>query len=174
MIIEPRNAHSAALMCGSAIVSIFDRSSLRDAWSMSKSTTLPLASKSATKPSTISRASVPELAIRSGLRRGNFAFGNGEKIFKRLINLARQVRAEISDEVFYEILSNWPGLRQSVLTWWQTTAYHSFKIYDALIIIKQPRHRAGGRRKFKKSTRARALRRLLFRIMRVTLAETRS
>jgi hypothetical protein len=34
-----------------------------------------------------------ELAIRAGLRRGTFALGNGQKILKRLINFARQVRA---------------------------------------------------------------------------------
>src|SRR5215470_12467608 len=61
-----------------------------------------------------------ELAIRSGIRRGSFSFGNGEKIFKRLINFARQVRAELSDELFVELLCDWPSLRQSTLAWWQS------------------------------------------------------
>ena len=63
-----------------------------------------------------------ELGIRAGLRRGNFAFGNGEKIFKRLITLARQVRADISDEHFVDVLNNWPSLRQAAFTWWQNGA----------------------------------------------------
>jgi hypothetical protein len=42
-----------------------------------------------------------ELAIRYGLRKGDFSVGNGEKILKRLINFARQVQAELSDDIFY-------------------------------------------------------------------------
>jgi hypothetical protein len=52
-------SHSAALAGGSAMVSTLDRSSLRDARSISRPTTLPSASKSTTKPSTISRVSAP-------------------------------------------------------------------------------------------------------------------
>ena len=74
-----------------------------------------------------------EFAIRGGLRRGNFAFGNGDKIFKRLINLARQARAVISDEIFFEIMSNWPSLRHAALTWWQSTADPEAKL---AVIVK--------------------------------------
>ena len=63
-----------------------------------------------------------ELAIRYGLRRGDFSIGNGEKILKRLLNFARQVKAELSDDIFYTILRDWPGLRQASLTWWQHKA----------------------------------------------------
>ena len=62
-----------------------------------------------------------QLGIRGGLRRGNFTFGNGDKIFKRLINLARQVRADIGDSDFVEVLNDWPGLRQATLAWWQSS-----------------------------------------------------
>lgn len=62
------------------------------------------------------------LAIRAGLRRGTFSFGNGEKVFKRLINFARLVRADIEDELFYVLLRDWPSLRQATLTWWQHAA----------------------------------------------------
>ena len=70
-----------------------------------------------------------ELAIRAGLRRGTFAFGNGGKILKRLINFARQVRANISDEVFYELLTDWPSLRQAVLIWWQNSYKPETRLY---------------------------------------------
>jgi hypothetical protein len=60
-----------------------------------------------------------ELGLRAGVRRGSFAFGNGEKIFKRLINFARQVHADIDDELFYSLLADWPGLRLVTLSWWQ-------------------------------------------------------
>jgi hypothetical protein len=60
-----------------------------------------------------------ELAIKVGLKKGVFVVGNGEKILKRLINFARQVRAELSDDVFYTLLRDWPPLRQTLLSWWQ-------------------------------------------------------
>jgi hypothetical protein len=44
----------------------------------------------------------------------------GKSFFKRLLNLARQIRAEISDDHFVEILNNWPALRQAALSWWQS------------------------------------------------------
>jgi hypothetical protein len=61
-----------------------------------------------------------ELGIRGGIRRSAFSFGNGEKIFKRLIHFARQVRAELSNDLFYDLLANWPSLRQPTLLWWQS------------------------------------------------------
>jgi hypothetical protein len=60
-----------------------------------------------------------ELTIKYGLRKGIFSVGNGEKILKRLLNFARQVQAELSDDVFYTLLRDWPGLRQALLGWWQ-------------------------------------------------------
>src|SRR6202008_89674 len=57
--------HPAALAGGSAIVSILERSSLLDAWSISKPTTSPLASRSTLRPSTISRVSVPGMLFNS-------------------------------------------------------------------------------------------------------------
>lgn len=80
------------------------------------------------KPLVAERRKV-ELAIRFGLRKGIFAHGNGDKIFKRLINFARQTDAELSDSVFKEILSNWPSLRGTVLSWWQTRAQPELKIH---------------------------------------------
>lgn len=63
-----------------------------------------------------------ERAIRCGLKRGSFADGNGEKILKRLINFARQTRSELSDDTFYELLRDWPAVRQTLLMWWQHSA----------------------------------------------------
>src|SRR6266545_2726839 len=54
-----RGYHPAAVAGGSAIVSTSDRSSLREAWSISNPTTSPLASGSTTSTSTISRTSAP-------------------------------------------------------------------------------------------------------------------
>jgi hypothetical protein len=82
---------------------------------------------SSKKPTDKERRKI-ELAIRTGLRRNDFAFGNSDKIFKRLINLARLVRADISDAHFFEILNNWPSLRQTILTWWQHSANPEAKL----------------------------------------------
>ena len=79
-----------------------------------------IAAKIAARVSTAKEKMQVELGSRAGLRRGSFAFGNGEKIFKRLLNLARQIRAEVSDDHFVEILNNWPPLRQAALLWWQS------------------------------------------------------
>jgi len=72
-----------------------------------------------------------DLAIRQGLKRGAFVIGNGEKIFKRLINFARQTQTELDDDTFYEILRDWPALRQVLLTWWQ----HKPNAEDKLLLI---------------------------------------
>jgi reverse transcriptase-like protein len=69
-----------------------------------------------------------ELAIRAGLRRSTFSSGNGEKIFKRLLNFARQVRADLDDKLFRDIMCDWPGLRQVTLTWWQQSASPETKL----------------------------------------------
>lgn len=60
-----------------------------------------------------------EYAIRAGIRRRSFLSGNGEKILKRLLTVARLVHADLTDELFYELLLDWPGLRQTTLLWWQ-------------------------------------------------------
>jgi hypothetical protein len=72
-----------------------------------------------TGASTVNEKRKVEFAIRAGFRRGAFSSGNGEKILKRLVNFARQLRADISDELFFKLLSDWPALRQAVLMWWQ-------------------------------------------------------
>ena len=76
-----------------------------------------IAAKIAARVSTAKEKMQVELGIRAGLRRGSFAFGNGEKIFKRLLNLARQIRAEVNDD---QEMNNWPPLRQAALLWWQS------------------------------------------------------
>src|SRR5262249_42016463 len=87
-----------------------------------------IATKTAAKQQLDKERRKVQFAIRAGLRRGNFAFGNGDKIFKRLINLARQSRADIGDNIFAEILNNWPSLRQAALTWWQSNAHPEAKL----------------------------------------------
>jgi hypothetical protein len=52
-----------------------------------------------------------ELSIRAGLRRDTFSSGSGDKILKRLVNLARETSAHITDDHFFHILANWPTLR---------------------------------------------------------------
>ena len=85
---------------------------------------------SAKKPLDKERRQV-ELAIRGGLRRGTFLVGNGDKIFKRLVNLARQLRANLSDETFLTLLRDWPALRPAALSWLQ----HSAKLAEKLPIL---------------------------------------
>ncbi|MCV0371308.1 MULTISPECIES: RNA-directed DNA polymerase [Filomicrobium] len=50
---------------------------------------------------------------------GIFDDGNGDKILKRLINLARINRAEISAYLVRNILETRPSLRGTILNWWQ-------------------------------------------------------
>ena len=50
-----------------------------------------------------------ELAMRAGFRRTVFSTGNGEKILKRLINLAAMVGANVEDAVFCRILEDYPA-----------------------------------------------------------------
>jgi hypothetical protein len=69
-----------------------------------------------------------EGAIRFGLRRKAFQLGNGEKILKRLINMAKQCTAQISDSQFEEIFQEYPGLRGSLLSWWQHSGGPELKI----------------------------------------------
>jgi hypothetical protein len=69
--------------------------------------------------STVGEKRKIEYALRAGIRRGTFALGNGEKVLKRIINIARLLHADISDELFYSFLSDWPALRLTVLNWWQ-------------------------------------------------------
>jgi hypothetical protein len=45
-----------------------------------------------------------------------------------LINFARQVNANLTDELFHDILRDWLSLRQSILTWWQQSAKPEAKL----------------------------------------------
>ena len=60
-----------------------------------------------------------EISIRTGLRKGAFATGNGDKILKRLLNLARDAKADLSDDHFQRIFEEWPSARVALLNWWQ-------------------------------------------------------
>lgn len=59
-----------------------------------------------------------ELAIGAGFRRQTFVTGNGEKILKRIINLATEVHAEIPLGLFKQILMDFPGVRSTLFRWW--------------------------------------------------------
>lgn len=52
-------------------------------------------------------------------KRNCFADGNGEKILKRLINMARIVRLDIGGPWFSKLLLEKPALRGVALNWWQ-------------------------------------------------------
>lgn len=67
-------------------------------------------------------------AIRAGRRRNVFNTGNGEKIFKRLLHLASQTRADLSDELFLHIIRVWPSLRATALNWWQKSGNPEAKL----------------------------------------------
>jgi hypothetical protein len=69
------------------------------------------------------------LAVRIGLKRGIFSTGNGDKVLKRLINFARQIQANFSDQIFYQLLSDWPSVRQTILLWWQNTKNPEAKLH---------------------------------------------
>lgn len=69
-----------------------------------------------------------EKAIRTGLRKGIFFDGNGEKIFKRLLNFSRVTGAHVDDAVFELVLRDWPNLRRSVLMWWYNSNHPERKL----------------------------------------------
>ena len=58
-------------------------------------------------------------AIRNGLRKRAFEGGNGEKILKRCINYAHKYNVEIDAADFVRLLLKWPGIRETLLRWWQ-------------------------------------------------------
>jgi len=60
-----------------------------------------------------------ELALRTGLRRGTFSTGNGDKILKRLLTLARETASNLTDDQFLKLFEEWPSARATTLTWWQ-------------------------------------------------------
>lgn len=70
-----------------------------------------------------------EYALRAGLRRGVFSVGNGEKILKRLINLARRTKVDIPPAIFSELLRDWVGVRALVLSWWQFSVNPETKLH---------------------------------------------
>jgi hypothetical protein len=80
-----------------------------------------------------------EISIRVGLKRGAFSSGNGDKILKRLLNLARATSAQISDDHFFSILANWPSLRSTLLQWWQESTTPFLKL-NLLTQILQDGH----------------------------------
>jgi len=80
-----------------------------------------------------------EISIRVGLRRDAFSSGNGDKVLKRLLNLARETSAQISDDHFFLILANWPSLRPTLLQWWQEHKSPALKL-NLLTQILQDGH----------------------------------
>ena len=76
-------------------------------------------------------------AIRAGLRKNVFSTGNGEKIFKRLINLSSQAKADLSDELFGHLLRAWPSLRDAALTWWQRSSSPEAKLPMLVSVLQE-------------------------------------
>jgi hypothetical protein len=68
------------------------------------------------------------LALNAGFRRNVFGTGNGEKILRRLINLARSCRADIENKHFRTLITNWPGLRHTILLWWQHSNHAALQL----------------------------------------------
>jgi hypothetical protein len=60
-----------------------------------------------------------EIGLRTGMRKGTFTTGNGDKILKRLLNLARETSADLTKEHFLKIFEDWPSVRSVALNWWQ-------------------------------------------------------
>ncbi len=69
--------------------------------------------------------------LRKGLRTGSFSDGNGEKIYKRLLNLGRMCKLGVDSAILHETLDGWPSLRSAALNWWQ----HSSKPLPGLEVI---------------------------------------
>lgn len=57
-------------------------------------------------------------AISYGLRTQRFNKGNGEKILKRLLKMAKITGTLIKIDDFIIIMTNWPSSRSNVLFWW--------------------------------------------------------
>jgi hypothetical protein len=76
-------------------------------------------------------------AIRGGFRRDVFSTGNGEKILKRLVNLATLVKADLGDELFLEILTEWPALRAAALNWWQKSFHPEAKLAVLVQLLQE-------------------------------------
>ena len=70
-----------------------------------------------------------EISVRTGLRKGTFATGNGDKILKRLLNLAKDTKAGLSDEHFIEVFEKWPSARPTILNWWQHQPAPELKLH---------------------------------------------
>jgi hypothetical protein len=95
--------------------------------------------KKANKASLFNERRKVELSIRAGLRRDAFSSGNGDKILKRLVNLARETSAHITNDHFFHILTNWPSLRPTMLHWWQEHTSPALKL-NLLTQILQDNH----------------------------------
>ncbi len=52
-------------------------------------------------------------------KNGNFRTGNGDKIFKRLINFARQTKTKLTAGRIANVVQDYPALRSAILTYWQ-------------------------------------------------------
>ena len=95
--------------------------------------------KKVTKSALFNERRKIEISIRVGLKRDAFSSGNGDKVLKRLLNLARETSAQISDDHFSSILANWPPLRHTLLQWWQENASPALKL-NLLTQILQDGH----------------------------------
>jgi hypothetical protein len=95
--------------------------------------------KRASKSSLFNERRKVEISIRVGLKRDAFSSGNGDKVLKRLLNLARETSAQITDDHFFLILANWPSLRPTLLQWWQEHVSPALKL-NLLTQILQDGH----------------------------------
>jgi hypothetical protein len=65
-----------------------------------------------------------------------FNTGNGEKVLKRLITFSRLIGANIPDKQFLRILITFPGLRDTILAWWQSRPDPETKLPAVVDIVK--------------------------------------
>jgi hypothetical protein len=75
-------------------------------------------------------------AFNGGFRRQVFSTGNGDKILKRLVNIARYCRADIDKGHFEEMLASWPSMRHSILQWWQHIADPTRRLDSLVSYVK--------------------------------------
>lgn len=68
------------------------------------------------------------VGLEEGLRRGTFLQGNGIKILKRLVNISRELDIEINDDVFKQIIHNFPDARHNIFQWWTWSEFSQKKL----------------------------------------------
>ena len=95
-----------------------------------------IASKKKSKTTLFNEKRKIEISLRTGLRKGTFASGNGDKILKRLLNLARESSATIHDEHFLKMFENWPSARTAILNWWQHQTAPAINLHLATEILQ--------------------------------------